>query len=313
MGNCATLNAPVWSWQCVQGDRASAGQQRWRFVVARGHLAAAAPNQIHCWTPAFDALYVTALDGHTCTIINYSLPHLPPPPPLTLLQLHFAATTNTHMPYASSSNSQQQQLDNDGAYVAYIRPDANNVNNVFVQQLPRTPAQMASFNTSIPLVEQRPAAERQVTFDAKRGVSAYSWAEDDSTIFYLQDTGGDENFHLWMVPVSSLFKSGGNGNSSKGVDLTPYPGVVCVYVLTMRLSMAVHAENEYCWASLCVFGGGARMELFVCFVAVHGSQCVTVAAGAGAGHTRQHQRQHPTTNTHHTCHTHTLHILTKQV
>jgi hypothetical protein len=112
--------------------------------------------------------------------------------------------------------------------------------NVFVQQLPSGP-QLQALQRNVSLLEQRSNAERQVTFDTKRGVSAYSWAEDDSTIFYLQDTGGDENFHLYMVSITGLVNSSSssssNGNGSKAAaaatqDLTPFPGVKVQGIIT---------------------------------------------------------------------------------
>jgi hypothetical protein len=135
-------------------------------------------------------------------------------------------------------------LDNNGSYVSYIRPDSNGVMNIFVQQLPTGP-QLKALQRNASLLDQRSDAERQITFDTKRGVSSYSWAEDDSTIFYLQDTGGDENFHLYMVSIRSLVNSSSssNGNSSNGSkaaaaaaavtqDLTPFPGVKVQGIIT---------------------------------------------------------------------------------
>jgi hypothetical protein len=69
--------------------------------------------------------------------------------------------------------------------VSFIKPDSNGIMNIFVQQLPTGP-QLASMDRTVSLLEQRAPTERQVTFDEKRGVSSYSWAEDDSTIFFLQ-------------------------------------------------------------------------------------------------------------------------------
>ncbi len=40
-----------------------------------------------------------------------------------------------------------------------------------------------------------------VTNDKSRGIRQYRWAPDGETILYLQDFEGDENFHLWAVPV----------------------------------------------------------------------------------------------------------------
>ncbi|MCB9731789.1 MAG: S9 family peptidase [Deltaproteobacteria bacterium] len=57
------------------------------------------------------------------------------------------------------------------------------------------------------------AAARAVTADTQRPVRAYFWAWDDRHLLYVQDKGGDENFHLWSV---DLAKEG-----AAAVDLTP--------------------------------------------------------------------------------------------
>jgi hypothetical protein len=62
----------------------------------------------------------------------------------------------------------------------------------------------------------------QVTFDRQRGVTSFSWAEDGSAVFYIQDTNGDENDHLYMVLLSALMP---NGQPVKPIDLTPFKGV----------------------------------------------------------------------------------------
>lgn len=61
-----------------------------------------------------------------------------------------------------------------------------------------------------------------MTFDKERGVTSFSWAEDGSAIYFIQDTNGDENDHLYMVPLSSLKP---NGQAVKPIDLTPFKGV----------------------------------------------------------------------------------------
>jgi dipeptidyl aminopeptidase/acylaminoacyl peptidase len=55
---------------------------------------------------------------------------------------------------------------------------------------------------------------RVVASDPKRPISNAFWAPDGSRVLYLQDTGGDENYHLFGVS-----SSGGDV-----VDLTPFPG-----------------------------------------------------------------------------------------
>lgn len=55
---------------------------------------------------------------------------------------------------------------------------------------------------------------RRLTDATKRDISGYFWAANDQLV-YLQDDGGDENFHLFAVDAD-----GGNRR-----DLTPFPGV----------------------------------------------------------------------------------------
>ena len=57
--------------------------------------------------------------------------------------------------------------------------------------------------------------DKVVTADPKRGIRQYFWAEDSKMLVYLQDTDGDENFHLFGVDL-------GSGNVR---DLTPFQGV----------------------------------------------------------------------------------------
>jgi dipeptidyl aminopeptidase/acylaminoacyl peptidase len=56
---------------------------------------------------------------------------------------------------------------------------------------------------------------RKVTADKKRGIRQYEWAQDDRTLLYLQDSDGDENFHVYGVDLVT-------GNVR---DLTPFQGV----------------------------------------------------------------------------------------
>jgi dipeptidyl aminopeptidase/acylaminoacyl peptidase len=58
-----------------------------------------------------------------------------------------------------------------------------------------------------------------VTADRKRGVRMHQWAYDGVHLLYMQDEGGDENWHVYAVEVAS--------RTTK--DLTPYPGVRAVF------------------------------------------------------------------------------------
>jgi len=54
-----------------------------------------------------------------------------------------------------------------------------------------------------------------VTDDRDRGIRMFFWSPDGRRIFYLQDSGGDENWRLFDVDIESLQRR----------DLTPYEGV----------------------------------------------------------------------------------------
>jgi dipeptidyl aminopeptidase/acylaminoacyl peptidase len=66
----------------------------------------------------------------------------------------------------------------------------------------------------------RPVAggpERRMTSDTVRPISGYFWSVDASQLLYVQDQGGDENFHVHAVPVA------GTG-VPEARNLTPHPG-----------------------------------------------------------------------------------------
>jgi dipeptidyl aminopeptidase/acylaminoacyl peptidase len=84
----------------------------------------------------------------------------------------------------------------DGTRMAWLAPDKAGVLQVWVQTVGKDDA-------------------RAVTADARRPVRRYEWAEDDRTLLYAQDAGGDENFHVYGVDLES-------GNVR---DLTPWQGV----------------------------------------------------------------------------------------
>ena len=55
------------------------------------------------------------------------------------------------------------------------------------------------------------AKARPVTYDQKRGIRTYNWTYSGSHLLYIQDTGGDEDFHLYRVDLAA----------DKTDDLTP--------------------------------------------------------------------------------------------
>ncbi|MCV7282735.1 S9 family peptidase [Mycolicibacterium flavescens] len=67
---------------------------------------------------------------------------------------------------------------------------------------------------------------RCVTADRTRSVHIYRWSQDSRWLLYLQDNGGDENWHLYRVDPDDP--------SGDAVDLTPFPGVRTVFDLPER-------------------------------------------------------------------------------
>ncbi|HEX4147411.1 MAG TPA: hypothetical protein VHY20_00425, partial [Pirellulales bacterium] len=84
------------------------------------------------------------------------------------------------------------RLSHDGKRLAYLAP-VDGVLNVWVG-----PA-------------DDPDQAQPVTKDTKRGIHIYFWAYDNQHILYMQDIGGDENWHVYSVHLES----------KKQQDLTP--------------------------------------------------------------------------------------------
>ncbi|AMV23907.1 Prolyl tripeptidyl peptidase precursor [Gemmata sp. SH-PL17] len=92
------------------------------------------------------------------------------------------------------------QISPDGKHIAYLAPDEKNVLQVWVR------------TTALPAGK---ANDKKVTSDEKRGIRQYFWAHDGKHLLYLQDAGGDENFHLFAAEF----------DTGKTRDLTPFTGV----------------------------------------------------------------------------------------
>ena len=88
------------------------------------------------------------------------------------------------------------QISPDGAWLSYLAP-VDGVLNVWV-----APADNS-------------AAVRPVTRDTGRGIQLYGWTYSGAQIAYLQDSAGDENWHIYTV----------NLGSDEIRDITPIEGV----------------------------------------------------------------------------------------
>ncbi|HWT00260.1 MAG TPA: S9 family peptidase [Pyrinomonadaceae bacterium] len=87
------------------------------------------------------------------------------------------------------------QISPDGKMIAYLAPEGG-VLNVWVRTLGQTD-------------------DRVVTSDKKRGVRIYFWQQDSRHILYLQDEGGNENWHVYQTDLAT----------KETRDLTPFEKV----------------------------------------------------------------------------------------
>lgn len=87
------------------------------------------------------------------------------------------------------------QISSDGSFVAYLAPHQK-VLNVWIY-------------------DRKTRKERVLTHDSGRGIHYYAWAPEGKSILFLQDQGGNENWHLYKADLSG----------SPARDLTPFEGV----------------------------------------------------------------------------------------
>ena len=73
-------------------------------------------------------------------------------------------------------------LSPDGKRLAWLAPDTNNVLQVWVKTVGKDD-------------------DKIVTADKKRGIRQYLWAKNNRVLVYLQDSDGDENFHVYGVDL----------------------------------------------------------------------------------------------------------------
>jgi hypothetical protein len=102
----------------------------------------------------------------------------------------------------------------DGTKIAYLAPWRNRL-NIWVRSVD-------SFNTPVAALAQEDDA-RCVTADSTRSVFNYQWTTDPRWLLYTQDTGGDENWHVYRVDLENP--------GAAAVDLTPFPGAKTYFEL----------------------------------------------------------------------------------
>ncbi len=91
------------------------------------------------------------------------------------------------------------QISPDGTKLGYLAPEENRL-NVWVRPLTGSDEDATC-----------------VTHDHVRGIMSWRWSRDSQRILYVQDKGGDENFHLHVAELDRP--------SQAARDLTPFEGV----------------------------------------------------------------------------------------
>ncbi|MCI0444075.1 S9 family peptidase [bacterium] len=103
------------------------------------------------------------------------------------------------------------QISPDGRWMSCLKPYQGKL-NVFIRNL-------------------QSRQERPITAERERPVLNYFWSADSGTILYLQDHLGDENYHLFAVPVEGK-------TLSTPLDLTPFQKV------TVEVVSIPHGSRE---------------------------------------------------------------------
>lgn len=127
------------------------------------------------------ALAVTVLVSLAIGFASSALAELPPLIPKDIL--------------FGNPEKAQARISPDGTRMSYLAPK-DDVLNVWVKTVGKDD-------------------DRVITEDTLRGIQIHFWAQDNKHILYMQDVGGNENFHVYSVDLDK----GGT------TDLTPYEGV----------------------------------------------------------------------------------------
>ena len=101
------------------------------------------------------------------------------------------------------------QISPDGQYISFIKP-YNGTLNIWVKEADQ------AFDEASP-----------ITNDQTRPITSYFWSRDSKYVLYVQDKGGDENFHVYVVDPSER---------TEGIptarDITPEDGIrAIIYAL----------------------------------------------------------------------------------
>jgi dipeptidyl aminopeptidase/acylaminoacyl peptidase len=97
------------------------------------------------------------------------------------------------------------QISPDGKYISFLKPFKEK-RNIWVKG-----------------INEKFEDARPLTADTNRPIPGYFWSRDSKRILYVQDKGGDENFHVYSVSPSS--KPNVGAEVPESIDLTPMDGI----------------------------------------------------------------------------------------
>ena len=111
------------------------------------------------------------------------------------------------------------QISPDGQWISFIKP-LDDVRNIWVKPID------GAFENALP-----------VTNDKTRPVSSYFWSRDSKYLLYVQDKGGDENYHLYRLDPSEAI----TGKIPTSINLSDYPEVrALIYTLPQNEPGVIH-------------------------------------------------------------------------
>lgn len=172
------LHAPACRVQALRSQRLTASSINWSRRLHKS-LRVARPS-VRCSASPKESLVSSATPSAAQNSYMESLPELIP------LRILFGNPEKT-----------SPDVSPNGKSLAFLAPSEDkDVLNVWVRSVDSDQAKM-------------------VTKDELRGIRQFSWTEDSQYIMYLQDVGGDENFHLFLQPL--------DGRPAR--DLTEFEGV----------------------------------------------------------------------------------------
>jgi dipeptidyl aminopeptidase/acylaminoacyl peptidase len=166
------------------------------------------------------------------------------------------------------------QISPDGRWLAYLKPYRGKL-NVFVRPVGT-------------------GEERRVTADTLRPIREYHWSADGAKILYLQDRGGNENFHIFATAVDAA--------PEQARDLTPYEGARAIVAdvpreTPKRIFIALNKRDPSAFDAYWLDLDSGQLELaaqnpgrFSAFLADRAQQVRVGLAQGKAGETEVHVR-----------------------